>query len=62
MNDISEYQGQQQQGSLIHLSYLLPVLQCFPEVRGTEVKSGPPALVAAGGCTGDCQPLQPDVT
>lgn len=41
---------------------LIPVLQCFPEVWGTEVKSGPPSHLAAGGSTGDCQPLQPGVT
>lgn len=41
---------------------LVSVLQCFLEVRGAEVKSGPPAHLAAGGSTGDCKPLEPGFT
>lgn len=51
MNVVSEYR-----------QYLFSVLQCCPEVRGAEVKPGPPSPLAAGGCTGDCQPLRPGVT
>lgn len=41
---------------------LLSISQCLPEVRGAEVKFGPPSDLAAGCCAGDCQPLQPGVT
>lgn len=48
---------------ITNISYsLVSVLQCFLEVRGTEVKSGPPAHLAASGSTGDCKPLEPGVT
>lgn len=42
--------------------YLLLVLQCFPKVRGTEVKPGPSSHLAAGGGTSDCQPIRTGVT
>lgn len=45
-----------------HPDILLSILQCFPEGGGAEVKLGPLSDLAAGCCTGDCQPLRPGVT